>query len=273
MNKNKIRFSIIIPNYNKGQYINECLSSVINQSYKNLEIIVIDDGSTDNSLEEIKKFDVKFYTTNRLQAGGARNLGIKKAKGEYIIFLDSDDYLSNNNILEELNNFINNEDLIFLNYTMNKDGEMSEKLDVCGDIYKKIELSSFLGAPTKCYKRSLIKDLKFPEKQRFEDIVFTLETMCKANSYNHFNNSFFIYRKVEDSNYSAKMSIDTITTILNELLKLYQLCCKYPKYKDCLITRLKRDKLDKRISIMNYMLDNNIEFLEVSEFYKLFNEK
>ncbi len=273
MNKNKIRFSIIIPNYNKGQYINECLSSVFNQSYKNVEIIVIDDGSTDNSLEEIKKFDVKFYTTNRLQAGGARNLGIKKAKGEYIIFLDSDDYLSNNNILEELNNFIKNEDLIFLNYTMNKEGEMSEKVDVCGDIYKKIELSSFLGAPTKCYKRSLIKDLKFPEKQRFEDIVFTLEAMCKANSYNHFNNPFFIYRKISDSNSSSKMSIDTMTSIINELLKLYQLCCKYPEYKDSLMIRLKRDKLDKRINIMNYMLENNIEFLEVNEFYKLFNEE
>lgn len=273
MNKNKIRFSIIIPNYNKGQYINECLSSVFNQSYKNLEVIVIDDGSTDNSLEEIKKFDVKFYTTDRLQAGGARNLGIKKAKGEYIIFLDSDDYLSNSNMLEELNNFINDEDLIFLNYTMNKDGEISNKLDVFGDVYKKIELSSFLGAPTKCYKRSLIKDLKFPERQRFEDIVFTLEAMCKANNYSCFNNPFFIYRKISDSNSSSKMSIDTMTSIINELLKIYQLCYKYPKYKDSLMNRLKRDKLDKRISIMNYMLDNNIEFLEVNEFYKLFNEK
>ena len=265
--------SVIVPIYNAEKYLHRCIKRILAQDYTDYELLLIDDGSTDNSLEEIKKFDVKFYTTNRLQAGGARNLGIKKAKGEYIIFLDSDDYLSNNNILEELNNFINNEDLIFLNYTMNKDGEISNKLDVSGDVYKKIELSSFLGAPTKCYKRSLIKDLKFPERQRFEDIVFTLEAMCKANSYNHFNNSFFIYRKVEDSNYSAKMSIDTITSILNELLKLYQLCYKYPKYKDSLMNRLKRDKLDKRISIMNYMLDNNIEFLEGNEFYKLINEK
>ena len=69
------------------------------------------------------------------------------------------------------------------------------------------------------------------------------------------------------------MSIDTMTSIINGLLKIYQLCYKYPKYKDSLMNRLKRDKLDKRISIMNYMLDNNIEFLEVNEFYKLFNEK
>lgn len=271
--KNKIKFSIIVPNYNKDKYINECLSSIINQTYKNYEIIVVDDGSNDNSLEEIKKFNVSLYCTNRLQAGGARNLGIKNACGEYIIFLDSDDYLSNNKVLENLNNLIVDEDLIFFNYTMDKYGEVSEKLDVLGDINDRIEKSTFLGAPTKCFKKSLIEDMKFPEKQRYEDIVFTIEAMCKAKKYKYLDEPFFTYRKVIDSNSTAKMDINAMSSIVNELLKLYKLCIKYPKYKDNLLGRLKHDKLDKRIKIMNYMLENNIKDLEVVEFYKMFNEE
>jgi glycosyltransferase involved in cell wall biosynthesis len=270
---NKVRFSIIVPNYNKDIYISECLNSIINQTYKNYEIIVVDDGSTDNSLEEIKKFDVKFFCTNRLQAGGARNLGLKNANGEYIIFLDSDDYLHDNKVLEDLNNLISDEDLIFFNYEMDKYGEISNVLDVDGDIYERIAKSTFLGVPTKCFKKSLIENLKFPECQRYEDIVFTIEAMCKAEKYKYMEKPFFTYRKVLESNSTSKIDIKAMTSIITELLKVYNLCVKYPKYKESLLRRLKHDKLDKRIIIMNYMLDNNIEFLEVSEFYKLFNEK
>ena len=153
----KIRFSIIVPNYNKGEYISECLNSIFNQTFKNYEVIVIDDGSSDNSLDEIKKFDVRFFRTNRLQAGGARNVGMKEASGEYIIFLDSDDYLNNNNVLKELDKLIKDEDLIYFNYVMDKYGEISTVLDVDGDISERIEKSRFLGAPTKCFKKSLIE--------------------------------------------------------------------------------------------------------------------
>lgn len=271
--KNKIKFSIIVPNYNKDKYINECLSSIISQTYKNYEIIVIDDGSTDNSLNEIRKFNVSLYYTDRLQAGGARNLGIKNASGEYIIFLDSDDYLSNNKVLEELDNLIDDEDLIFFNYVMDKYGDVSEKLDVSGDIYERIAKSTFLGAPTKCFKKSLIEDMSFPEKQRYEDIVFTIEAMCKTKKYKYLEQPFFTYRKVVDSNSTARMDINAMSSIINELLKVYKLCIKYPRCKDSLLIRLKHDKLDKRIQIMNYMLENNIQDLEVVEFYKLFNEE
>ena len=134
-----IKFSIIIPNYNEGKYIRECLESVFGQTYKNYEVIVVDDGSTDDSIDIIKDFDVKLYHSNGLHAGGARNVGLDNANGEYIVFLDSDDYLANNNVLENLNNLINDEDIICLNYIMFRNNVFEDINDVEGDISVKIE--------------------------------------------------------------------------------------------------------------------------------------
>ena len=98
---NNPKITIIIPIYNAEQYLNECLYSVINQSYKNLEILCIDDGSTDNSfklLKEMQKEDERIIVitqTNQGQ-GTVRNNGINTATGDYVMFLDSDDYLERN---------------------------------------------------------------------------------------------------------------------------------------------------------------------------------
>src|SRR5690554_2682260 len=92
------KVSIIIPVYNKAPYLDSCISSVINQTYKNLEIIIIDDGSTDNSLEiceNYRKKDERIQLISQENQGVsvARNKGIQKASGEWIYFLDADDYL------------------------------------------------------------------------------------------------------------------------------------------------------------------------------------
>lgn len=270
--KDSIRFSIIIPNYNEDKYIRECLESVFKQTYKNYEVIVVDDGSTDRSIEIINEFDVKLYHSNGLHAGGARNLGIDNANGEYIVFLDSDDYFANDRVLEELNNLIKEEDIIFLNYTLNRNGVLEDRFDIDGDLNERVERTSFLGVPTKCFKRELIGDTRFPVCQRYEDIVFTLENMCKAKSYTEFRKSFFIYRKVENSNSTAALDVEAIMSVINEIIKLYKLCVKYPKYKDNFLKRIKNDKLDKRFKIVDYMLENNIESLEVNEFLNLLNK-
>jgi len=87
--------SIIIPNYNKAPYIRESIESALNQTYKNIEVIVVDDGSTDQSREIIKSFGkkIKAYFLPHKNANVARNFGFKKSKGEYIQFLDSDDII------------------------------------------------------------------------------------------------------------------------------------------------------------------------------------
>lgn len=150
--KNNIKFSIIIPLYNVEQYIVKCLDSIINQSYDNYEVIIINDGSKDNSSLLVQPYlkDKRFKEYKKKNGGlsSARNLGVKKAKGDYIIFIDSDDsiehdylkvvnkYLSKNNvdllkiktniIIEGISKQIN-DDIIFDNLKGDKAYELLSK--------------------------------------------------------------------------------------------------------------------------------------------------
>ena len=160
--------SIIIPIYNVEKYLEKCLDSILNQTYKNLEIILIDDGSTDNSpnicnsyCEKDKR--IKIIHKNNEGVSSARNKGIELSKGKYIVFIDSDDYVSNehievlydciisNNVDLVISNLIDiSEDGIILNneekesFLMNKDQCLKELLSednfyhlCCGNIYRK----------------------------------------------------------------------------------------------------------------------------------------
>ncbi len=89
-----IKFSIIVPVHNMEKYIERCLDSIINQTFKDYEIIVVNDGSTDNTLDILKKYNIKLINQKYLGVSEARNNAIKKASGKYMVFLDSDDYLS-----------------------------------------------------------------------------------------------------------------------------------------------------------------------------------
>ena len=104
--------SIIIPVYNVEAYIAECIESVLNQSYRNLELILVDDGSQDNSAKICREYSlndsrIKFLQKENGGASDARNLGLENAKGEYVTFLDSDDYWEGNGALVALVNIIN----------------------------------------------------------------------------------------------------------------------------------------------------------------------
>lgn len=106
--------SVVIPAYNVEKYICQCMDSVVNQTYKELEIIVVDDGSSDNTLQILKRYEssdkrVSIYEQENKGAGAARNLGLSKASGEYIIFLDADDF-SELNMLEEALKFLKEKD-------------------------------------------------------------------------------------------------------------------------------------------------------------------
>ena len=88
--------SIIVPIYNSEKYLNKCIDSLINQTEKNIEIILVNDGSTDNSEEIIKEYKdkrIKYYKNKNQGIGKTRNFGIEQATGSYIMFVDSDDYI------------------------------------------------------------------------------------------------------------------------------------------------------------------------------------
>ena len=100
------KFSIIVPVYNVEQYIKECLDSIINQTYKDYEIIIVNDGTKDKSMDIVKKYKVKTINQENQGISAARNNGVKHAKGEYLLFVDSDDTIEKE-LLQKLANSLN----------------------------------------------------------------------------------------------------------------------------------------------------------------------
>lgn len=106
------KFSIIIPVYNVEKYIEKCLDSIFNQTLKDFEVIVVNDGTKDKSIELIKNYDIKIINQKNQGLSAARNRGVKEATGEYLLFLDSDDYLEKDTLKELNKSFKNNPDIV-----------------------------------------------------------------------------------------------------------------------------------------------------------------
>lgn len=123
------KISVIVPVYNVEKWLNMCIDSILAQSYKNLEIILVNDGSTDKSkdiCDQYLKEDNRVKVFDILNSGQsvARNIGLKEAKGDYILFIDSDDYISDKAIIEKFINILdsNNYDFIYTSYCRFEDG-------------------------------------------------------------------------------------------------------------------------------------------------------
>ena len=119
------QLTVITPNFNKGDAVRECVRSVLNQSFQNWELIFVDDGSTDDSFEKAKKASkgdercLFLSNTTGVKGGNAaRNLGIEKSRSEFIIFLDSDDLMMQNCLMDRLHDFEDHLDLDFIVYPM-----------------------------------------------------------------------------------------------------------------------------------------------------------
>ncbi len=249
-----MRFSIIIPNYNKGEYLKECLDSVFGQTLDptKYEVLLIDDGSTDQSLEIVQDYDVKLFHTNRKMPGGARNKGIENAQGEYIIFLDSDDYLYRNDVLEKLDQHITDEDIINLSLVKQCRKGVKEINDFGLSLVEKIEKSPLLGCPTKCFKREILQQIRFLEGCYYEDMSFTLEALCHVKKETDFHEPFIFYRFVPGSITKTKeISAKKMTDMLIQIARFYYFCDQYPEYSSSLIKRIQNTRIKDRIDILN----------------------
>ena len=182
------KISIIIPVYNAEKYIEKCLYSIKKQTYSNYEIIIVDDGSKDNSLKMCKKFKnenkniiLKIFTQKNEGPSSARNRGIANAKGDYITFVDSDDYLEEN-LLEALLNCCKKDTMIRSNYKTFKNNKIfNNKTErgkiLVGDFIEKILANSFPGCVWGClFETKIIKKMKFSSELHFmEDTLFLVE--------------------------------------------------------------------------------------------------
>ena len=213
--KRDYKFSIIIPNYNNGQYLEKCLNSVLNQTYKNYEVIFIDDMSEDNSLEVVNKFYLKFIDTckgmqiikvpYKKYNGGTRNIGIMEATGDYIMCIDSDDWLINDKVLEDLNDFIEDEDIIRTGYSLYNGKEEN----MFTDIPKHEKMMDLFIEPTcaiwtKLVKTEILKNTLFSEGTLMEDKVHHYRIVDHSNSFVDFPQVTHIWNRTNTHSVSTK---------------------------------------------------------------------
>lgn len=206
-----IKFSIIIPVYNTAKYLEKCLNSIFKQKFSSFEVICIDDGSNDNSIEIIKKYNnVLLLKQNNSGSGYARNEGLKIAKGEYVLFIDSDDWV-NIDYLNKINNSLkNNPDVLIFgaltydgdilrkgNYSVNKIPKKYLNKTFNKNDFKKDIFKFPPTAWTKAYKKEfLIKNnIKFQNIKIGQDQIFFIKSMLLADKINILNENIYCYQK------------------------------------------------------------------------------
>lgn len=202
--------SIIVPVYNVEKYLKKCVYSILNQSYKNLEVILVNDGSTDNSgkiCDELSREDsrIKVYHKDNGGLSDARNYGVAKANGEYVGFVDSDDYIDQymyENLYKAIRKYNTQiaECGITRVYKNNKlrphyDGkEYSLVVDREGYLKEYLENRKVYGAAVcKLLSVDLAKVLKFPDGKVYEDVFYTLELLKKVDKYTLISGNYYYY--------------------------------------------------------------------------------
>ena len=195
--------SIIVPIYNAEKYLNKCIDSLVNQTKKELEFILVNDGSTDSSEDIIKSYKdkrIKYFKNKNQGIGKTRNFGIDKATGKYLMFLDSDDYLDINACEKLYNKAIKEKsDLVVFDFyrvedtlkevTINnfKSSSLKENPNLLLDIN--------LGPCNKLIKRELIdkSNTRFNEELKYEDTPFVTEIIKNANKISKLNEYLHYY--------------------------------------------------------------------------------
>lgn len=236
--------SIILPVYNVDKYLAECLESITVQTYKKLEIIVVIDGATDNSLSIAEKFARKDSRINVLWqentgSGPARNLGLVHAHGEFIFFVDPDDWISNDYVERMLEiREINDADLVlstpikcYFNKQLQKKGEKKQfiedmqvnNLHDVRNLHTHFWGKGLLSAPhCKVYRSSLINDfnIRFPDFRRSQDIAFNIDYYTHVSRICQTSYSGYFYRLLfGENNYKYRIDYYHIIKVLYRKLE------------------------------------------------------
>lgn len=292
--------SVIVPVYNVEQYLDECLNSICQQTYENLEIIVVEDCSTDNSLNTLIKYleDSRVKLIQHEKNSGlsaARNTGIDAAKGDYIMFVDSDD-LVHLSLIELCVKYaiVNDADLITYNFKAFEDGiKLSPQLDLSNvDNLKVLEqgenyFNQQHFAWLKFIRTSLVKSkrLYFPIGLYYEDWPFHWELGLVANKKFHIPAELLLYRqrKTSITGSSGKKLLDLfkVHSLVLNLLEQYKAVFLKEKFANkvkmsqwSVLTRIDKNllvqalnevkKIDKILKNKNYKYELNIRILIIN---------
>lgn len=276
--------SIVIPIYNVEKYVDRCIQSVINQTYKNIDIILVNDGSPDNCgqiCEKWKKIDSRVSVIHKQNGGlsDARNAGIKVARGEFITFIDSDDYVSENYV-EYLFNLICKYDAdisICSFYELFEDS--NKKIYVGGDREKVFNSETaietmlydkdfYTAAWGKLYKTSYFNDIQYPKGKLYEDLATTYKLLEKAKKIVYGPEHLYCYIQRDGSILNSKFSKKNFE-LLEIIRKLKRdLENRYPNLYDAILYRTVCAYMDTVNMIINSKennynkeIDNSMRFI------------
>lgn len=237
--------SIIVPIYNAEKYLNKCIDSLVNQTKKELEFILVNDGSTDLSEDIIKSYKdkrIKYFKNKNQGIGKTRNFGIDKATGKYLMFLDSDDYLDINACEKLYNKAIKEKsDLVVFDFyrveetlkevTINnfKSSSLKENPNLLLDIN--------LGPCNKLIKRELIdkNNTRFNEELKYEDTPFVTEIIKNANKISKLNEYLHYY--VIHSNSETTVRDERVFDII-KIIDIIRNQYKDEKYMEDVVNKL-----------------------------------
>lgn len=306
-----IKISVIIPVYKVEKYINQCVDSVLNQTYKNIEIILVDDGSPDNCpkiCDDYAKLDNRIKVIHKKNGGlsSARNYGIKQVTGDYVIFLDSDDWWNDSNFIKDVVNkklFDLPDVVIFgylkyfetdnsfvpiintnINIVSNDKAEQIKDL-VVNDVYESEAWNKFIKADI--FKQG---DMYFTEGIFSEDIDWSARLLIKAKTFKVFEKDIYVYRQnmksithtiskknIIDLKNNIKCIVDMSNDIKNE--KYYEYYMSYCAYQYITflnnICKLKSKEIETEMKEMKeyaWLLDyhTNQKVEKIHKFNKLF---
>ena len=247
-----VKVSVIVPVYNAGEYLGTCLDTLVKQTIDDIEIIAIDDASTDNSFEIMKEYASNykclkiFHHKLNLGQGITRNEGLDMANGEYIGFLDADDYVSLTMYEKMYNAALDSgkPDIIRTNLKFVKDNSslfIEDERDLKGRYYKISDNPNMIvyESPSVCnklFKRNLIGDYRFLTGVMWEDVAFTFSMLIKADNMLIMNNLDYFYRRdissgVSSQNYKINLKVFDIIKVAYEIERAAKEFEKYDEFK------------------------------------------
>lgn len=281
-----LKISVIIPIYNTEKYLQECLDSVINQSFADIEIICINDGSTDSSLSILESYAqkderIKVLSQSNKGQAVARNIGLDLAKGEYIFFLDSDDYLHKDALkafyqvavsskapIVVSNNFLKkSKDTAFKDKAENIDFELHH--NTLTDLLSQRYISSV--AWNKLYKKEVLKNKRFIDGIVFEDWPFVTTLFSEIPFYASFKEAFYFYNDVNTSTVRSAFTVKKIKDYMTGIYYTYDYYQQPEKLKYWKQVRKVRIKKSLKMMITEIFNSPERDAL-VKVFYPLFKD-
>lgn len=276
-----LKVSVIVPIYNVEKYLEKCINSLLSQTLEDIQIILVNDGSKDNSGNIAKEYEknnkdrVIYVEKENGGLSDARNYGLKYATGDFIAFLDSDDYIEKNAYEEMYNKAIEeNADYVECDFIW----EFPNKIRVDKQYpYKnKKEMLSFVRvvAWNKLIKRQLIIDnnLEFPKGLRYEDVEFTYKLIPFINKFAYVDKPFihYVQRKGSIANVQNERTAE-IFTVLDNVIEFYKKNNIYEKYRDELEYNYARYLLCSYLKRMCKIKDKTIRKKLLTESWKRLN--